>query len=173
MAEASGKDNGNKLPPEAVRAVTFSAPGALRDGLNGQNRMVCVARTRLLTAWGTAAMLGTGLVSTSPALADKAAFNGLWSVLIITEEGECDRAYRYTVRVADGSVSYAGEPGGLSFAVTGRADDRGRVNVSISRGRQTANGNGRLSGKTGAGQWKGRSSVSECSGRWEAELRGK
>lgn len=38
-------------------------------------------------------------------------------------------------------MSYAGEPGGLKF--TGIADDRGRVNVSISRSRQSANDSGR------------------------------
>jgi hypothetical protein len=131
-----------------------------------------VIRTRLVTAWGVA-VLAAGAASILPALADKSAFNGLWSVLIVTEEGECDRAYRYTVRLANGSVSYAGEPGGLKFTVAGTADDRGRVNVSISRGSQSAQGSGRLSGKAGAGQWKGKSSVSECSGRWEAEFRGK
>ena len=61
-----------------------------------------MARTRLLTAWGVAAVLAAVAASTSPALADKSTLNGLWSVLIVTEEGECDRAYRYMVHLANG-----------------------------------------------------------------------
>jgi hypothetical protein len=30
-------------------------------------------------------------------------FDGLWSVLIITEKGTCDRGYRYAVRIKGGA----------------------------------------------------------------------
>ena len=102
----------------------------------------------------------------------KAGFDGLWSVLVITEAGTCDRAYRYSLRVAKGSVRYEGDPGGFEVDVSGRIDDGGRVNVSISRGQQSANGSGRLSTDRGAGTWRGKSPTAECSGRWEAERRG-
>ncbi len=33
------------------------------------------------------------------------AFDGLWSVLIVTEKGDCDRGYRYPIRIARGALS--------------------------------------------------------------------
>ena len=32
-------------------------------------------------------------------------FDGQWSVLIVTESGTCDRAYRYGVTIRSGNVS--------------------------------------------------------------------
>lgn len=96
-------------------------------------------------------------------------FDGLWSVLVITESGTCDRGYRYSVRVEDGKVIYDGEAG-IDLSGTIRAD--GRLSVSIRRGEQSAKGTGRLSETTGSGEWQGASKTSRCSGRWQAERRG-
>jgi hypothetical protein len=53
---------------------------------------------------------GGSAVPALPApIAAQANFDGTWSVLIVTEEGTCDRAYRYPVRISNGSVGYAGE----------------------------------------------------------------
>ena len=95
-------------------------------------------------------------------------FDGSWSVLIITEVGDCDRAYRYGVRIERGKLIYMGETG---VNVSGRVDRNGRVSVSVSRGDQSATGAGRLFGNRGAGKWKGKSSSAKCSGRWAAERR--
>ena len=95
-------------------------------------------------------------------------FDGAWSVLIVTDRGTCDRAYRYALRIADGRVFYD-DP---SFSVYGSVNARGQVHVGVSAGGQSATGYGRLSGNYGEGSWSGRSSTSQCSGHWEAERRG-
>ena len=95
-------------------------------------------------------------------------FDGAWNLLIITDRGTCDRAYRYALRIADGLVYYD-DP---SFSVSGGVDGAGRVRVGVSAGGQSANGYGQLSGNYGQGSWSGRSSTSLCSGHWEAERRG-
>ena len=40
----------------------------------------------------------------SPVATARTPFDGAWSVLIITDRGTCDRAYRYALRIADGRV---------------------------------------------------------------------
>jgi hypothetical protein len=115
-----------------------------------------------------ACMVGAGIIGTiSPALAQKN-FDGAWSVLIITDSGECDRAYRYGVRIAGGRILYDGEAG-ISF--TGRVGTDGRLTATVSRGSQVASGSGRLSRDSGEGTWSGKSPTGRCSGRWEAERR--
>ena len=32
-------------------------------------------------------------------------YDGLWSVSIVTEKGDCDRGYRYPVRISNGTLS--------------------------------------------------------------------
>jgi hypothetical protein len=107
-------------------------------------------------------------LSTVPAHA-QAAFDGLWSVLIATQTGPCDAAYRYPVRISGGRVTYAG---GGSFNISGRVSGNGAVTVTVRRGNQSASGTGRLSRNAGSGRWRGRSSSSACAGNWSAERRG-
>lgn len=122
------------------------------------NRIICtglVAVTALVSFPGTAA------------LASKA-YDGQWSVLIVTESGTCDRAYRYPVKIANGKVGHA-DPSS-SFNIAGSVTGSGAVKVSVSRGQQRADGTGRLSGAAGSGKWT--SATGECSGQWTAEKRG-
>ena len=114
------------------------------------------------------AILATSALPTAsaPIAAGKASFDGTWSVLIVTERGTCDRAYRYPVRISHGSVGYAGE---ASFNVTGKVGANGAVTVTVSRGSQSASGSGRLSLTDGIGHW--RTAGGECSGTWSAERR--
>lgn len=102
----------------------------------------------------------------APISAAKPSFDGHWSVLIVTEQGTCDRAYRYPVRISSGSVGYAGE---ASFNVTGRVGANGAVTVTVSRGNHSASGSGMLSSSDGSGRW--RTASGECSGTWTAERR--
>ena len=102
----------------------------------------------------------------APIAAGKANFDGNWSVLIVTEKGTCDRAYRYPVRISNGSVGYAGE---ASFNVSGQVGANGAVTVTVSRGSQSATGTGRMSLSDGTGRWA--TSGGECSGSWSAERR--
>jgi hypothetical protein len=96
-------------------------------------------------------------------------FDGLWSVLIITEKGTCDRGYRYAVRIKGGRVGHA-DPAGSSFRISGSVAGNGAARVSVVRGDQSASGSGRLTRDSGAGRWT--SSKGECSGIWQAERRG-
>lgn len=117
-------------------------------------------RTLAAFAVGTAVILGASMAKAAPA------FDGNWSVLIITTKGDCDRGYRYPVRIVNGKVGYAGE---ASFTVKGDVDDKGAITVTVARGDQYARGSGTLSGASGSGAWK--TGGGECSGEWTAERR--
>lgn len=104
--------------------------------------------------------------SPSPMSAPKPSFDGSWSVLIVTEKGKCDRAYRYPVKIENGAVGYAGS---ASFTVSGKVDRKGAVIVTVARGSQSATGTGRMSDSDGTGTWTAASG--DCSGTWTAERR--
>jgi hypothetical protein len=94
--------------------------------------------------------------------------DGRWSIEVITEKGDCDRAYRYSVLVENGAARYAGsEP----ITVSGRVASNGAVNGSIAYGDNRANVTGKLADGTGAGRWSWSGSRT-CSGNWNAERRG-
>jgi len=114
------------------------------------------------------AMLALSTIPAAPApmAAPTPSFDGAWSVLIVTEHGKCDRAYRYPVKIERGSVGYAGS---ASFTVSGKVDPRGAVTVTVARGSQSATGTGRMSDSDGSGTWIARSG--DCSGTWTAERR--
>src|ERR1043166_3740815 len=109
--------------------------------------MKIVAST--LTAF---ALLAASALPAAPApiSAGKQSLDGTWSVLIVTEQGKCDRAYRYPVRISNGAVGYAGE---ASFNVSGSVGANGAVTVTVSKGGQSAKGTGQLSGDGGSGRW--------------------
>jgi hypothetical protein len=103
-----------------------------------------------------------------PALATE--HDGNWSVLIITEKGDCDRGLRYAVAVENGLVKYSGEAAGINMSGTVTPD--GLVKVSIRLGDKGADGTGHLSANDGTGIWRGAGANGEvCAGRWEAERR--
>jgi len=112
-------------------------------------------------------LLGTATAGGPPA-AYAATQDGTWSVLVITEKGDCDRAYRYSVKIANGQVSYQGE---ASVDMAGTVAPNGAIKVSIRLGSKGADGSGHLSGQTGAGTWHSVGSNASCAGRWEAERR--
>jgi hypothetical protein len=94
-------------------------------------------------------------------------FDGAWSVSIVTDSGECDRGYRYALRIANGRIFYDNP----NFNVSGQVNARGQVQVTVGAGSQVAVGTGRLSRDYGTGTWSGQSPTSRCSGHWEAERR--
>jgi hypothetical protein len=96
------------------------------------------------------------------------AFDGQWSVLIVTQRGTCDRAYRYGISIRGGRVYYDG--GVVNFS--GRVAPNGAVSVRVSSGSGSASGTGRLSRNRGQGNWSGQSGGNRCSGYWTAERRG-
>ena len=93
------------------------------------------------------------------------AYDGLWSVSIITEKGDCDRGYRYPIRIQNGALANAGNVTAVS--INGKVQPTGAITVIVSSGSKSATGSGRLSGDLGEGHWSG----GECSGSWTAERR--
>jgi hypothetical protein len=91
--------------------------------------------------------------------------DGHWSVLIVTEKGDCDRGYRYPIRITHGTLSNAGD---AAFSIEGKVGPTGLIRVTVSHGSASANGVGQLAGNMGSGSWNG----SSCSGTWTAERRG-
>ncbi len=91
-------------------------------------------------------------------------YDGVWSVVIVTEKGTCDRAYRYPVRIANGAVQ---NDGPSLINVSGKVGGNGAITVLVSAGDKSATGTGKLSGKMGGGKWSG----GECAGTWQAERR--
>lgn len=118
------------------------------------------------------ACLGATVIALSCSVATpvtaRTPYDGSWSVVIVTERGSCDSAYRYNLAIRNGIVSY---PGDSSFTVYGRVAKNGAVQVTVMRGGQRADGAGRLSATYGSGRWRGAGSAAECSGRWMAEKR--
>jgi hypothetical protein len=92
-------------------------------------------------------------------------YDGLWSVSIVTEKGDCDRGYRYPIRIQNGALANAGSV--TAITINGKVQPTGAITVIVSSGSKSATGSGRLSGDLGEGHWSG----GECSGSWTAERR--
>jgi hypothetical protein len=139
------------------------------DRVKSKTGILEAAMTRFTMINSTLAALtilaATAVPASAPATA-KSNFDGHWSVLIVTQKGTCDRAYRYPVKIQNGAVGYAGS---ASFTVSGKVGDNGAVTVLVARGSTSAKGQGRLSGTDGSGLWT--ASSGECSGTWTAERR--
>ena len=108
-------------------------------------------------------VLGTVACVASPAQS-KTAFDGTWSVVIVTEKGSCDRAYRYPIQITDGVLKNGSDS---AFDISGKVNKDGTLTVRVSYGDKSATGAGRLAGTEGVGSWSG----GPCSGTWEAERR--
>src|ERR1700728_4397035 len=91
-------------------------------------------------------------------------YDGLWSVSIVTEKGDCDRGYRYPIRISNGTLANGGSD---PFTISGKVAPTGAITVTVSHGDKSATGSRRLAGDAGGGNWSGGS----CSGTWSAERR--
>jgi spore coat protein U-like protein len=111
-----------------------------------------------------AAAFATVLCAAAPTAATPT-YDGLWSVVIVTEKGDCDRAYRYPIRISNGALANAGD---TNFNISGKVVGNGAITVTVSHGDKSATGSGRLSRTDGAGSWRG----GACAGSWSAERRG-
>jgi hypothetical protein len=120
-----------------------------------------------------AVIAATMLVSSATQPSDAAprvvryAFDGIWSVSIVTYYGDCNRSYRYPLRIWQGRVIKNDDD--PNYNVAGAVARNGAIGVTVAGGGQTATGTGRLRGNVGAGIWQ--TSNGECSGRWTAERR--
>ncbi len=114
-----------------------------------------------------AAAVSAAVLLSSGAAHAQQQFNGSWSVEVITEKGDCDKAYRFPVVIEDGRARYGGQEG---FNANGSVSPNGVVSGSISRGSTQADIKGRLAGASGSGTWVAAGSRG-CSGRWTGEKR--
>ena len=88
---------------------------------------------RFLLAAGSLALLTTSLWTTEAATRKVSVpnrYDGAWSIEVITQDGPCDRAYRYGVRIAKGEASY---PGG-DFDIRGASPATAPCGATIMRG---------------------------------------
>ncbi len=93
-------------------------------------------------------------------------FDGRWSVLVITEKGPCDQAYRWNIGVAGGHITDLEDN---VASASGRIEPSGRVSVRLVRGSDVLTAVGAIRQEAGRGTWQ--SPSRQCSGRWEAEKR--
>jgi hypothetical protein len=112
-----------------------------------------------------ALLLATPVLAAPPAARS---FDGKWSVLVVTDQGTCDRAYRYGISIVNGKLLYAGD---AAISVDGRVTDNGALRVNVSAGSQKASAAGRLLQRSGSGTWRAVVSSGTCSGTWTAERR--
>jgi hypothetical protein len=91
-------------------------------------------------------------------------YDGMWSVSIVTQKGDCDRGYRCPIRIENGAVVNGGSD---PFTISGKVAPSGAITVTVSSGSKSATGSGHLAGNSGEGLWHG----GACSGTWTAERR--
>ncbi len=115
---------------------------------------------------GLAATLVLALAAPASA---QSAFDGGWNVIIVTEAGTCDAAYRYPIQITNGAVLYDTAQGSGVVQISGKVEPDGQVKVTLQRGDQSAVGAGKLSPSGGGGTWVGESATQGCSGHWEAK----
>src|SRR3954447_3578890 len=103
--------------------------------------------TRIAAAAGLAVAFAAVLVAAAPATSAPS-YDGLWSVVIVTEKGTCDRAYRYPIRISNGSLVNAGDS---PINISGKVGGNGSINVTVSPGSKTATSSGPFSRARGGG----------------------
>jgi hypothetical protein len=140
---------------------------AVADHSNTANR--AKASKRSAAARSSGAFASAPSATASRARAARTAFDGIWSVLVVSREGACNATFRYGVEISNGNVLNAG---GAQVAIDGRVAPSGVIQVSVAASGQQALGVGRLSRTLGSGTWQGQGSAGFCAGIWQAERRG-
>jgi hypothetical protein len=131
---------------------------------NFHRAIVAVTAAAILAA---SAMMPSAAAPRHRAPLPSPAFDGLWTVSIMTQNGDCNRGYRYPLRIVDGYVTKADDDS--TYAVAGAVARSGAIGVTVSGGGQSAVGVGRLTGSGGRGVWH--TSNGECGGNWTAQRR--
>ena len=78
------------------------------------------------------------------------AYDGSWSLSIVTQRGGCDPNYNFQVQVTNGIVSHPN-----LVRLRGRVSSGGIARVSVSVMDKHASGSGKLSRTSGRGRWSG------------------
>lgn len=113
---------------------------------------------------GTASM---NAANAQVALATAQNPDGIYVVDITTREGDCDKAYHWTISVSGGRVSSAGD---TPMEASGQVSQRGVVDLAFQRLGQVATVIGRLASGHGSGTWSSR--TMQCAGSWRALRQG-
>jgi hypothetical protein len=104
------------------------------------------------------ALAGSQLGAQSPAFAGSR-FDEQWNLVFVTQRGDCDPSYNFTVDVVHPNI--------LTFR--GHVASSGAVHASVRVGQKYASGSGTIAGGIGRGIWSGRSGKSRCAGTWAAQ----
>ena len=96
------------------------------------------------------------------------AYDGLWSVSILTDYGPCDASYRYPARIVGGQIVPA-DNNNLGYQISGVVVASGAIAVTVSNGAASATGYGQLRGAIGGGRWQ--ADNNQCYGTWSAMRR--
>ncbi len=91
-------------------------------------------------------------------------FDGSWNITFVTQRGDCDPAYRYSVNIENGVIT---SPVVSTFK--GTVSSSGAVRASVSVQDKKASGSGTLTRSLGRGTWTGSSGEQRCAGSWTAE----
>ena len=94
-----------------------------------------------------AGLLAFGSTATAHA---RAAYDGSWDLVFVTQRGACDPSYNFRVNISDGIVTH---PNLVRFR--GQVARSGAVRASVTVTDKYASGSGRLSGTAGRGTWSG------------------
>jgi hypothetical protein len=120
--------------------------------------------SRKQTKWTAIALIAASAAFTATPGFAMPAYDGIWSVSIVTKKGDCPASYRYPMLIDHGVLANGGA---IAISVSGRVAASGAVKVIVSSGDKSATGYGRLAGNAGSGSWK----AASCSGFWTAERR--
>ena len=112
----------------------------------------------------TSILAATLLIAACATATARSAYDGSWSLLFVTQKGDCDSAYNFTVNVSNGVITH---PNIVHFR--GYVTNRGFVRASVTVHEKHASGSGRLAANSGQGTWSGYSGSSRCSGYWTAQ----
>jgi hypothetical protein len=112
----------------------------------------------------TSAIAATSLVAFVPATQARAAYDGSWDIVFVTQRGACDPTYDFSVNITNGIVTH---PNLVKF--TGHVARSGAVRASVTVPDKYAAGSGRLSSNSGRGTWSGYSGGARCSGYCTAQ----
>ncbi len=123
-------------------------------------------RLAVASAMAFPCLIGLGAQAAPKTSIGANAYDGVYSVEIITDEGSCDKAYRWSVAIVDGRVSSTGD---VVAEASGQIDGRGELSLAFRRNDQVAHAAGRVSGTWGQGTWN--SASLKCGGHWRAERR--
>jgi hypothetical protein len=88
-----------------------------------------LASTNRLLAGAIGAFVAVSALTVTATSAPR--YDGMWSVSIVTQKGDCDRGYRYPIRIANGTVVNGGSD---PFTISGKVAPSGAITVTVSSG---------------------------------------